>query len=259
MSLLALTSPAKGMNEDPDWSDAAEQTTQPCHLETAVELVEHLRSRTQDELQNILDVSDDLTELNYERFQDWSAEHTADSAKPAILLYDGQVYKMFDASAFSSKQQQHAQRSLRIISGLYGLLRPYDLIQPYRLEMRTPLDYVGDQSLAAYWEERITSALQDDVEDTGAQAVINLASNEYRKAVDADALAAPLIDIDFKEQRDDGSLRTVAIYAKKARGAMLGYIVEQQVESVEELERFDLLGYQLKERDEGRLLFTRSQ
>lgn len=258
MSLIALTSPAKSMDERSDWQEALSVgASQPRHLDTAAELVAYLRDKSESQLQEILGVSNDLTELNYERFQKWQREHTPDTSKPALLLYAGQVYKMFEAADFSGEEQERAQRSVRILSGLYGLLRAYDLIQPYRLEMKTPLEYVGDQSLAAFWSDPITEALVEDARTSGAEAIINLASNEYFNAVDTEQLPVPVIDVDFKEERD-GGLRTIAIYAKKARGAMLGYIVEHGIETLEDLKKFDALGYSLQKAEDKTLLFTRA-
>lgn len=238
------------MNESTDWN-ATVRPTQPRSSKKRVELLKKIQSLSKADLQQVLSVSDSLTELNFKRYQDWDQL----IEKPAILLYDGDIYKMLNQTSWNKSQQQYAQQHFRIISGLYGLLRPYDVIKPYRLEMKTSLDWL-DQSLANWWSDEISKQLNHDIAATDAEAVINLASQEYAKAVNLKQLSVPVIDVAFKEKKN-GKLRTVAIYAKKARGMMIEWLIQNQVKNVTELDQFDLEGYSLHSTNATTKVFVR--
>jgi cytoplasmic iron level regulating protein YaaA (DUF328/UPF0246 family) len=252
MGILCITSPAKTMDESVDWKSSVAGTISQPRLDAKTgALLQRLRKLDQTALQKLLQVSDNITVENYQRFQSWQELPT----KPSILLYNGAIYKMLNASEWSANQQQHAQATIRIISGLYGLLRPYDVMRPYRLEMRTKIPWL-EQSLAAWWSDSVTTLLQRDAAEQGVSTILNLASVEYRNTIDTTNLKTPIISIHFKE-RKQGKLKTVAMYAKKARGAMLEWIVQQQIDSVEDLRDFSELGYSLQKKTATELLFVR--
>lgn len=250
MSILFITSPAKSMNEAEDWTSSV-RPTQPRSTDKTKQLLKKLKSYSQNQLAELFSVSDALAELNHQRYQNWNDL----AEKVAILLYDGDIYGMLNQQDWDRNQQKIAQKQLRIVSGLYGLLRPYDVIKPYRLEMKTSFDWLG-QSLASWWSDDVTKQLNADIQKLDAEAVINLASQEYSKAVSVSDLNAPMVSIEFKEKKQ-GKLRTVAIYAKKARGAMIEWLVANQVTDLETIEAFTELGYQLQEKSDNEWLFVR--
>lgn len=209
-----------------------------------------------DQLQNIYESSQDITNLNAKRLKDWSVTHSHKNAKPALLMYNGAIFKQMSQRDYSTTEQAYAQDSVRIISALYGFLRPYDLIQPYRLEMRTTLDYTNGQSLALYWQDMVTQDLKTDCKENDVDHIINLASNEYSRSISQDQLDTPVISVDFKEEKN-GKLRTIAIYAKQARGAMMEYAIKSQAQTLDDLKNFTNLDYQFQSQEDDTLLFTR--
>lgn len=205
-------------------------------------LVADLKKMEAAEIGNLMEVSDKLAELNYERFQNWQLPFTPDNAKQAVLAFKGDVYSGLEAEKYSEKELAYAQDHLRILSGLYGLLRPLDLIQPYRLEMKTKLQNPRGNDLYKFWGERLTELLNEDLQQDKAGVLVNLASNEYYKALQPKKIKGTIITPVFKEFKN-GSYRTIAIFAKKARGYMADYIISQQVEEPEKLKLFDRDGY----------------
>src|SRR5690606_26278017 len=174
---VMLTTSAKTLDESLDWSST--QVTLPNHLETTANIVSYLKTLSVKELAQELQVSKALAETNHQRLARWTKAHTPDNAKPAILLYHGDIYKQFVAKDFSPSQQAYAQKHLRISSGQYGLIRPYDLIQPYRLEMRTKLKYTQNKAMNEYWRQQATTDLNDHCKANQIDLVVNLASAEY--------------------------------------------------------------------------------
>lgn len=188
-------------------------------------------------------LSDSLAQLTHARFQQFSPPFTQANAKPAILAFRGDVYQGLDADSLDAGARDHAQKHLRILSGLYGLLRPFDLMQPYRLEMGTRFrtDHAAD--LYGFWGDKIAKALNADMKEVGASCLINLASREYVKAVDKKALVAPMITLDFREMRD-GEARMIGFFAKKARGVMARFIAENRLTKPADLKEFSVDGYE---------------
>lgn len=230
-------------------------------LDRSTELVSVMAQKSPDELASMMSISSELAELNFERFQDWEPPFTTRNARPALLAFNGDVYIGLDASSFSERDFTHAQKTLRILSGLYGVLRPLDLIQPYRLEMGSKLATSAGSTLYEFWGDDITDALNADIEASpGARVLINLASNEYFGSVRSDRLVAKVVTPTFLDSKDGGDHKMVAFFAKRARGHMSGWIIRNRIKSVRALREFDGLGYRYCEHrsQPGRPVFIRA-
>ncbi|UOB16828.1 peroxide stress protein YaaA [Abyssalbus ytuae] len=215
-----------------------------------------LRKKSPKELSQLMNISENLGELNWQRNQEWSLPFTEENARPAVYAFNGDVYRGLDAYSIPLSKLDQLQNTLRILSGLYGVLRPMDLIQPYRLEMGTKISVGKDKNLYEFWKEKITKALNDELKD--GELFVNLASNEYFKAIDSKALQVPVITPVFKDFKN-GEYKTIMTYAKLARGYMTRYIVDNDVTTLEGLKGFDYEGYAFSEKlsDEKELVFTR--
>lgn len=234
-----LLSPAKTQNFEPE--TILQPTSQPRFTTESYELVKTLRSYSKGELQELMSISPELAGLNQERFKNYKKTLDSSPAKAALYAFEGDVYKSLDKKNYSAEQLAYAQDHLRILSGLYGLLRPLDLIQPYRLEMKTALSTEVGKNLYQFWGDKITQLLAKDLGSD--RPVINLASKEYSKAVNLKSLPNPVVDLQFKEYKN-GKLRTVAIFAKQARGAMANYAIVNTIQQAEELKLFNQDGYE---------------
>ena len=213
-------------------------------LDQAAELVDVMATKSPRSLSKMMSISESLAELNHERFQNWERPFPAEAARASVLAFNGDVYMGLDAGSFNQRDFTHAQKILRILSGLYGVLRPLDLMMPYRLEMGSKLRTKKGKDLYAFWGSTITETLNADmVSSPGDAALVNLASVEYFKSVRPDELDAPVVTPGFLDAKGDGDFRTVAFFAKRARGAMAAWIVKNRVTSVDELTGFDGLGY----------------
>lgn len=201
-------------------------------------------------------ISDALSELNFERNQEWALPFTKDNARPAIYAFNGDVYRGLDAYTIPNKKIQKLQDTVRILSGLYGVLKPLDLMQPYRLEMGTKTPIGAKKNLYEFWKKEIVVSLNAELKDN--EVFVNLASNEYFKAVDKKALKVPVVNVDFKERKDD-KYKIVSFFAKKARGLMARYIVDTNAKLADDLKGFDAEGYGFNEKlsSENQLIFTR--
>ena len=238
--MLVVISPAKTL--DFDTPPLTKKFTQPDFLEHSQQLIEVLREFDPAQISALMDISSKLGELNHHRFMNWAPPFTQKNAKQALLAFRGDVYTGLEADSFDAADFTFAQKHLRILSGLYGLLRPLDLIQPYRLEMGTRLGNPRGANLYAFWGERITEALNTELERQKKPQLINLASQEYFKAVHPKALAAPVITPLFKE-RKGSSYKIVSFFAKKARGAMSAYIIRERLHDAEAIKDFSADGY----------------
>lgn len=234
--MLILLSPAKKLHADPTWTGAL---TQPRLLDHAQELMGVARELSVDDLKSLMHISDNLAELNHARFQSMSVPFTPENAQPAVLSFAGDVYVGLDAASLDADAMAWAQEHVRILSGLYGALRPLDLMQAYRLEMGSKLKNERGGNLYAFWKEVLAPHLKAE---PGSDVVLNLASNEYSKAVDFKALGARVITPVFKEVKD-GKSRVISFFAKKARGRMARWAIEQRVQDVQALQDFDWDGY----------------
>ena len=236
--MLTVISPAKSLDMEP----VTVVATQPEFQADAVRLAKTSRGLTLKGLRDLMGISDDLARLNRDRFRDFSQTPDADATKPAALAFNGDTYQGLEAKTLSDEDLRYAQDHLRILSGLYGLLRPLDAIQPYRLEMGSRLKTRRGKSLYDYWGDTIAKALNKQAAATGTDILVNCASQEYFGAADTPALKLRVITPVFMEVKDDKP-RIVSFFAKRARGAMARYVIENRVTSVDDLRGFDSGGY----------------
>ena len=235
--MLLVISPAKTL--DYDTPPVTPRFTLPAHLEQASELIERLRELSPAQISELMDLSDKLAGLNAARYGSWTPDFTPANAKQALLAFKGDVYTGLNAEDFSEADFDFAQRHLRMLSGLYGVLRPLDLMQPYRLEMGTKLSNARGKNLYEFWGERISQWLNEAMADQGDNILLNLASNEYFSAVKRKALNARIIDTEFKDLKN-GQYKIISFYAKKARGLMARYVIKERLSNPEDLKAFDL-------------------
>lgn len=254
--MLLVISPAK--NLDYDSPLPAIKASQPLMLDEAQRLVDELKTYSPHQISALMGISDKLGTLNYDRYQAWQRPFTPKNARPAVFTFNGDVYQGLQAHQLDAHALAFAQSHLRILSGLYGVLRPLDLMQPYRLEMGTKLTNARGTDLYSFWREGITDHLNALIKKQRAQALINLASNEYFKAIDKKALSAPVIEPVFKDWKN-GQYKVISFFAKKARGMMSAYIVRKQLTDPEALKSFDDGGYHYHEAmsTNQRWVFTR--
>ncbi|WP_447927167.1 peroxide stress protein YaaA [Vreelandella sp. EE27] len=256
--MLSVISPAKTL--DFETPSTTQHVTQPDLLEYSQPLIDILRGYSPQQISELMGVSDKLAGLNAARFKEWQPPFDLDNAKPAAQAFQGDVYTGLEAQTFSEADNRFAQTHLRILSGLYGLLRPLDLIQAYRLEMGTKLPNEAGKDLYAYWRPTLTRALDQAIGESGSKYLVNLASNEYFKAVDTQKLDAEIITPVFKDEKN-GHYKIISFYAKKARGLMSAWIIREQINAPEALKAFDVAGYGFdKAASEGNtLVFTRRE
>ena len=230
--------------------------TQPQFLEDSVKLNKKLKTLSRKKIADFMGISKDLAELNYQRNQDWSLPFTSDNAKQAIYAFTGEVFRGIDVNSLEDEKLPLLQDRLRILSGLYGLLKPLDLIQAYRLEMGKKLKVGRTENLYKFWGDKIANTLNDEMHDD--ELFINLASSEYFKAVNQKVLKVPMITPVFKDFKN-GQYKTIMTFAKKARGLMVRYIIDNNIKSLEELKGFNVDGYGFSEEmsTETELIFTR--
>jgi len=239
--MLLVVSPAK--NLDYESAVATEKFSQPELLEHSKVLIKKCKTLTPADISSLMSISDKLAGLNAARFGEWATPFTPENARQAILAFNGDVYAGLDANSFNDDDFTFAQQHMRILSGLYGLLRPLDLMQAYRLEMGKKLDNERGSNLYQFWGDIITEHLNDALAAQGDNILINLASNEYFKSVNKKVLKAEIITPAFKDWKN-GQFKMISFYAKKARGLMARYIIENQISDVEKLKAFDVAGYQ---------------
>jgi hypothetical protein len=244
--MLIVVSPAKTLDYESPL--ATEKFTQPDLVSYSKELIEVCRKLTPADVSSLMKVSDKIADLNVGRFQEWSETFTTDNARQAILAFKGDVYTGLEAETLSDADFDYAQDHLRMLSGLYGLLKPLDLMQPYRLEMGTKLANEKGTNLYQFWGNVITDKLNEAIAAQGDNVLINLASNEYFKAVKPKNLDAQVITPIFKDCKN-GQYKVISFYAKKARGMMARYIIENRIESVADLTKFDVAGYYFVEEE----------
>lgn len=242
-----LLSPAKSLNETDDIPvNLGNYYSQPELIEHSQALMKVLKSKEPIDLQELMSISDDLAQLNAERNQQWSwSEDTPfalDNAKPAGYLFDGDVYTGLDMYNMDKETAIYVNEHLGILSGLYGVIKPLDLIQPYRLEMGTKLKNARGDNLYEFWGEEVTDVINARMADSKDKVLINLASNEYFKSVKKKALKAEIITPRFEDEKN-GNYKVISFYAKKARGLMVKYAADNKLTNAEQLKQFDLAGY----------------
>ena len=238
--MLMLLSPAKTL--DYETPATTESFSIPDYLEKSSELVKVLKQKSFLDLMELMQVSQKIAELNVERFNQWKLPFSTENAKQAVLSFKGDVYTSLDASALSENRLAYTQSHLRILSGLYGLLRPLDLMQPYRLEMGLKLATKKGENLYQFWGEKITDALNVLLAKQDEPVLINLASNEYFKSVQKKNLDGRLITPEFKDWKN-GKYKMISFFAKKARGLMVRYAIDHNIQKAEVLQNFDYDGY----------------
>lgn len=240
--MLIVVSPAKSL--DYESKLPTRKHSEPRLLEHSRQLVDVMATKSPSEISKMMSVSPALGELNHERFLDWETPFTTTNARPAVLAFSGDVYMGMNAGTFTERDFTHAQKTLRILSGLYGLLRPLDLMQPYRLEMGSRVTTSRGKDLYTFWGDTITEQINADMADSpGSDALINLASNEYFGAVNAKLLDARLVSPVFLDSKDGADPKIVSFFAKRARGAMSGWIIRNRVKSPRALLEFEEDGY----------------
>ncbi len=242
--MLIVISPAKTL--DYETPVQTKKSSQAQLLADSQALIDQLRTMAPQQLSSLMHISDKLGLVNYDRYQQWQQPFTLTNAKQAILAFKGDVYTGLNAGALTSAQLDFAQQHLRILSGLYGVLRPLDLMQAYRLEMGTKLVNDRGKDLYAYWGDKITENINQQLKNLKTSTLVNLASTEYFKAVQPSKLDATVITPIFKDKKN-GHYKIISFYAKKARGLMTAYAIKQGITNVDRLKQFDLEGYRFNQ------------
>ncbi len=236
--MKVLLSPAKSLDFKSQLP--TEKNSPLCFDKEAEYLNSILKRKSPKDLSDLMGISSKIADLNYERNQDWSLPFTSKNSRQAVYAFSGDVYRGLDAYSIDDDKIDFMQRTVRIISGLYGLVKPLDLIQPYRLEMGTKFTFDNNRNLYDYWKEKITIQLNSEL--TKEEPIINLASNEYFKAIDKKVLKSDVYSANFKQLKD-GNYITIAIFSKKARGMMTRYIIENKITDLSSLKSFNYDGY----------------
>jgi len=218
------------------------QYSQVDFLPEATKIVTVLKKKKPAQLAELMGISPKLAELNFHRFQEWAPPFTPKNSWQAVLMFNGDVYQGLKAETFSPAEFELAQQKIRILSGVYGLLKPLDLIQPYRLEMGTSIGIAGKKNLYEFWKTKITSKLNQELVQSSQKILVNLASNEYFSAIDTKKLKIRIITPSFKEQKN-GQYQMISFFAKKARGLMSRFIIQNNISDPEEIKAFDVEGY----------------
>lgn len=253
--MIALLSPAKSLDIEKD--KYPDLHTEHCFPTETMQLVRILKKMSLQDLRGLMHISEKLGTENVTRYKQFKKDYPDELSAAAIFAFRGDVYQGFDADTANKNDIKYAQKHIRILSGLYGILRPMDKMQAYRLEMGTKLDNKKGKNLYEFWADKIAKQLNKDLAEMKSETIINLASNEYFKAVDQKKLKANIIDIDFREERD-GKLKFVSFSAKKARGYMARFIVDHRIKTPEGLSEFNTEGYVYSSGlEEGKMLFVR--
>ena len=240
--MKVLLSPAKSLDLDTDLP--VERSTLPQFAKEADQLVEVLKTRSKNQLAQLMSISDNLAKLNYDRFQEFDTNADSSKARPAIFTFNGDVYDGFDAFSIPADHLDFMQDTIRILSGIYGILKPLDKMQAYRLEMGTQLKVGQSKNLYEFWQEKITNQLKKELAQD--EVVVNLASQEYAKSVNFKAIDQDVIQPQFKDLKN-GKLKTIPFYAKKARGMMARFIVDHQITYKDQLKNFNYADYAFSE------------
>ena len=238
--MLIVISPAKTL--DYESAPTTDEHSMPDFISDSADLIERLRKLTPPDIEQLMGISPKLADLNFGRYLNWSKQVNQDNAKQAILAFKGDVYSGLQAENLSEKDLAYAQEHLRILSGLYGVLKPLDLMQPYRLEMGTKLDTGRGQNLYEFWGDKPAETLNKQLSALGSQILVNLASNEYFKSINLDKLKAEVVTPVFKDYKN-GKYKVISFYAKKARGLMSAWIIQNRISKKSDLKKFDIDGY----------------
>jgi len=253
--MIILLSPAKTLKED---IPALGNASMPELLNKSKKLASLLKKYKPNELGELMGISAKLSQLNYERYQTWKTPYKLEDALTAIFAFRGEVYTGLNIDSYSEDDLTYANQHLRILSGLYGILKPLDAILPYRLEMGTKLNTGSHKNLYEFWGDKLTHLINRDIKSSKYDTIINLASNEYFKAINSKKLKAQVITPTFKEEKN-GNYKVVSIFAKKARGLMSTYILKNRIHHIDDIKHFTLEGYNFNESlsDNLNIVFTR--
>ncbi len=256
--MLTVISPAKSL----DFESPAPtiKTTKPRFLKQSQLIIDQIKGLAPQEIASLMKLSDKLAILNYDRFQAFKTPFTKKNAKPSVFAFRGDVYQGLDADSLSNEDLQFAQDHLRILSGLYGILRPLDLMQAYRLEMGSKFESSLGKNLYSFWDDSLNQSIEKELNKSDSKVLVNLASNEYFKAVKAKNLSHQIITPVFKDFKN-GQYKIISFFAKKARGLMSRYIIQNRIDNPQDLKDFDLAGYKISKKlsNEKELIFTRKQ
>jgi cytoplasmic iron level regulating protein YaaA (DUF328/UPF0246 family) len=246
--MKVILSPAKSINENVDCSHIA--ASQHLFQDESAHLVSKLAKLSVGQIMKLMSVSQDIADLNFKRFQAWSLPFNTGNSKPAGIIFTGAAYQKLDYSTLSKKEMEIGQEKLRILSGLYGLLRPLDLIQPYRLEMGTAFKVSPKvTNIYKYWADKLRDRLQEELHVSGAKVLVNAASNEYSKALQLDKFDTKIVTTVFKDRSKTGEYKMNMQFAKQSRGAMARFIIQNNLEKEEDLKAFDTGGYSFSTKD----------
>jgi len=253
--MLVCLSPSKTIRTD---SSIKDEPTLPRFLNKSEQLVLELRQLRPNQLSKLMAISPKLAQLNFERFQQWCLPFTPENAIQTLFAFKGEAYNGLGAETLKLNEVNFTQNHLIILSGLYGILRPLDLIQPYRLEMGIKASFANSKNLYDFWKDSVTQGIQQALDNQNDKIIINLASNEYFKSIDLKRLNANVVTPEFKECKN-GTCKIVSVYAKKARGLMTRFIIQNKLKQPEQLKLFDADGYYYNEHlsSENNLVFTR--
>lgn len=254
--MLMLISPAK--TQDFTRKLVTSDFTIPEFMDESKTLVDQLRHLSKQDISDLMKVSEKIARINYERYKKFKPSFDLKNAKHALSAYKGDVYTSIDIDNYKIEDLNFAQNSLRIISGLYGILRPLDLIQPYRLEMNINLPTPKGKNIYEFWGDKITQSLNREIQHHDLKIILNLASNEYFNAIQPVDLECPLLKITFKENKD-GALKIIGFLSKRARGMMVDYVIKNQIDDIESLKQFNASGYQFNSKlsSDEELVFVR--
>ena len=256
--MLIVISPAKKLDYQ---SNSPQQAyTEPAYLEKSANLIKVMKNKTPAEIQSLMGISENLANLNHSRYLNWNKKNTKRNSKPAIYAFMGDVYTGLDAKSLTNHQIRFAQDHLRILSGLYGVLKPLDLIQPHRLEMGTKIKTESGETLYDFWGHAPTSELNQQAKVLKTKHIVNLASNEYFKVINKTALTLEVLTPVFKDKKQD-TYKVISFYAKKARGMMAKYIIENEITDPKGIKEFSLAGYKYRSKlsAKNEYVFTREQ
>jgi uncharacterized protein len=256
--MLIIISPAKKLNTNCKFSKDA--ISKPEFLSKSIELNQILKTKQKSDLMSLMKISDKIAELNYQRNITFQNDHNVENSFPAAQIFDGEVYQGLDFQGLNSDEQNYAQSHLRILSGFYGILKPLDLVQPYRLEMGTKLANKEGKNLYEFWQEEVTNKLNEELSQQDQNLIINLASTEYAKVINKKKLNHKFITIHFKDKVND-KLKTIMMYAKHARGAMANTIIKNKINNIELLKQLDINNYIYSKdhsQDDSELVYVRN-
>ena len=258
-TMIHIISPAKSL----DFKSEVpfKEFTIPSKLGESEKLINKLRRTSKKGIKTMMSISDNLVELNVNRYDSWQGKnHMSESSKQALFAFSGDVYLGLDALTLTQSDVTYAQNNLRILSGLYGVLKPLDVIEPYRLEMGSALKVGRKKNLYEFWGDQLAKELNEEMKSRGESALVNLASNEYFKAVNQKLIEGEIINPQFLDEKN-GKFKIISFFAKKARGLMSRYIIENRVETVEDLKGFNYSGYVYNEElsDSNKPVFTRKE